>query len=102
MKEVEMEIDWRTVQLFLDENGVAEVEVDVENNKKVRCTCKTFSSSARCKHVKYVRNLMEQNDGHYSVQIDVNVPDEEAIKAMSTREGFREFVLKYAKVEVID
>ena len=101
MREVSMEIDWRMVQVFLGEEGVSEVEIDSENHKKVRCTCAAFKTSARCKHSKYVRNLMDQNDGHYSIQIPVHVPDDIAMEAMSSSASFREFILKYGKVEVI-
>ena len=97
-----MGIDWRLVQIFLDENGVAEVELDSENNKRVRCSCATFNSSARCKHAKYVKRLMDENDGHYSIQIPVEIDDEEAIAAMTDAARFREFIMKYGKIEVID
>ena len=97
-----MEIDWRTVQMFLEENGVFEVELDSEDKKKIRCSCPAFRNSARCKHTKFVRKSMDANDGHYSVQIDVNVADEDAAEAMTSRKTFRDFILKYAKVEVID
>jgi hypothetical protein len=102
MKGLQMDINWRTVQVFLETAGVFEVEVDQTNNKKARCTCPAFGNSARCKHVKFVKQQMEQNDGHYSVSIPVDIPDEEAIKAMATAEDFREFILKYGKVEVIE
>lgn len=102
MKGVEMQIDWRTIQMFLDENGVYEVEVDVDNNKKVRCSCSTFKLSARCKHVKFVRTQMDAGEGHYSIQIPVDISDEEAHLAMSSAELFRNFIIKYGKVEVID
>jgi hypothetical protein len=103
MKDVTMDIDWRTVQLFLDNTtmGVFEVQIDSENNRKVRCTCPAFNNSARCKHVKFVKNSMEQNDGHYSIKIPVEISDEEAFVAMSDSESFREFIIKYGTVEVI-
>lgn len=102
MREVDMDIDWRLVQLFLGEDGIAEVEIDAENSKRVRCTCQTFQNSARCKHARHVRKHMDENDGHYSIQIPLEIPDEEAAEAMSTAEGFRQFILKYGKIEVID
>lgn len=101
MKEVEMDIEWRTVQIFIDENGVYEVELDYENSRKIRCNCPTFRSSAKCKHQKWVRNLVDENGGHYSIQIPVDVDEDEALSKLSTAEGFREFIIKYGKVEVI-
>jgi hypothetical protein len=102
MRGTDMDIDWRTVQLFLGDDGVCEVEVDSENSTKVRCSCKAFSKSARCKHSKFVRAKLLDNDGHYAIQIPVDISDEEAFIAMSSNESFREFILKYGKVEVID
>lgn len=102
MRGTEMEIDWRTVQLFLDENGVHEVEVDVDSSKKVRCTCSSFKATARCRHAKFVKTQIEENSGNYSIQIPVDISDEEALKAMSSAVSFRDFIIKYGKVEVID
>ena len=102
MEEVTVDIKWRTVQLFLEDYGVVEVEVDQENNKKARCTCPGFNRTGRCKHVKHVKDIMDENDGHYSIQIHVDVDENEAISAMRSAEAFRNFVVKYGKVEVID
>lgn len=98
-----MDIDWRTVQMFLDETtfGVFEVQIDSENSRKVRCDCPTFKSSARCKHAKFVRNTMANNDGNYAIHIPEEISDEEAMEAMADPEAFREFIIKYGTVEVI-
>ena len=102
MKDVKMDIEWRTVQMFIGTDGVSEVEIDTDNSKKVRCTCTSFQSTARCKHVKYVKQYMIENNGHYSIHIPEDVPDEEAILAMADPALFREFVLKYNKVIALD
>jgi hypothetical protein len=102
MKDVNMDIAWRTVQLFLEDYGVVEVEVDQENHNKARCTCQGFQRLAKCKHIKFVKDAMEENDGHYSIQIPVDVDENIAIAAMKSAESFRDFVIKYGKVEVID
>lgn len=101
-KDLSMDIEWRTVQLFLDDDGVAEVEIDADNSSKIRCSCKTFSVAARCKHTKYIRRQLEQNDGHYSIMIPEDIDDEVALEAMSDPASFRDFVIRYGKVEVID
>lgn len=97
-----MDIEWRTVQLFLDDDGVAEVELDADNSAKMRCTCKAFSVSARCKHTKYVRKHLEANSGHYSILIPEDIDDEIALSAMEDPSAFRDFIIRYGKVEVID
>jgi hypothetical protein len=102
MKEAAMDIQWRTIQLFLEEYGIVEVELDQENNQKVRCTCPSFSKAARCKHTRHVKASMEKNNGHYAIQIKADVDEAVAFKAMGNSESFRDFVVKYAKVEVID
>ncbi len=97
-----MDISWRTVQFFLDNEGVAEVEVDQESGAKVRCDCLQFSRAARCKHSKYVKEAMAGNEGHYALEIPVGVEDEEAIVAMTDAKAFRDFVMKYGKVVVLE
>ena len=100
-KEVEMTISWRTVQLFISEDGIAEVEVDAEFNDKVRCNCKAFAASSRCRHSKYVKNRMDEGDGHYIVQVPEDVDDNEALTAMKDPAKWRDFVIKYGEVEVL-
>ena len=94
-------MDWRTVQLFLEEDGVHEVQLDLEDNRNMRCTCKRFKTFKRCKHTNWVEDSIELSGGHFSVQIDSEVPQEEAEYAFDSAESFRNFVLKYGKVEVI-
>jgi hypothetical protein len=44
---------------------------------------------------------MEENDGHYAILVPDNVPEEVAEQANENAQTFREFVLKYARVEVL-
>ena len=44
---------------------------------------------------------MQENDGHYTVSIPVEIDEEEATAAVSSSEAFREFIIKYGKVEVL-
>jgi hypothetical protein len=100
-KEVKMDIAWRTVQLFISLDGVAEVEVDAENHEKIRCSCKNFVATARCRHSKYVKNRMNDGNGHYEVQVPEDVDDDEAINAMADPIKWRSFVIKHGEVEVL-
>lgn len=97
-----MESAWRTVQVFISSQaaGVFEVEVDTET-KQTRCSCPVWKKSATCKHVSFVKQRMRHSNGHYSIQIPNEVPEELAHEASESPEAFREFVLKYAKIEVI-
>lgn len=93
--------DWRTVQLFLDENGIAEVEVNPMEKRSVRCSCVKFSKSSKCAHAAHVKSAMEENDGHYEISIPLDIDEDEAFEAAKNKDSFREFILKYGKVEVI-
>lgn len=102
MREFTMQSTWRTVQLFLTKDAIAEVEVNSANNKEVRCNCKSYSSFSRCNHVKYVKKSMQENNGHYTISIPHDVDEELVAMAMSDQELFRQFIIDYAKVQVLD
>lgn len=102
MKEVNMDIEWRTIQLFLGDEGVSEVSIDFEDRKKLCCTCDKFATAARCKHTRFVRNAMENNDGDFNIDILGDVSHDDAVDAMSSAKSFRDFIIKYGTVEVID
>lgn len=94
--------DWRTVQLFISSQaaGVFEVEIDT-NSQDTRCSCPVWKKTLVCKHVRFVETRMISNSGHYSIQIPYDIPPEMAIDASEDAQTFREFVLKYAKIEVL-
>lgn len=101
MKATKMLSDWRTVQLFLDNNGVFEVQVDSLSKFLVRCSCRGEKPQAKCAHAKFVRENMMANDGHYTVHIPAEVDEDIAAEAMADAEAFRNFIIKYGKVEVL-
>ena len=102
MKGSKMDSDWRTVQLFISAQaaGVFEVEVDTET-KRTRCNCPTWKKAALCKHTKFVSNKMLMNKGHYSIMVPDEISEQTVLDASKSPEKFREFVLKYAKIEVL-
>ena len=102
MEEYEFSVNtWRTVQLFLDDNGISEVEVNPVEKKSVRCSCLKFSKSSKCAHAARVKNIMEANDGHYEISIPVDIDEEVAHEAALDATSFRAFILKYGRVEVL-
>lgn len=101
MKDLDMEIEWRTIQFFLGEDGISEVEIDHENRKKVRCSCAGFAKRGGCAHASVVRKEMEENFGHYTISVPDTVDDDEAFDALADPDNFREFILKYGKVKVL-
>ena len=94
--------DWRTLQIFLEDDGVYELEADSEDYKKMRCNCSVYKLGRRCKHMRHVRRRIEENGGTYAIQIPSDVNDNEVIAAMKDRELFRTFVINNAKIEVIE
>ena len=102
MKGMRMESDWRTVQLFISAQaaGIFEVEVDTET-KKTRCNCPVWRKTASCKHAAFVQNKMRYNNGHYSILVPTEISEYLAVEASDDPQKFRDFVVRYAKVEVI-
>ena len=102
MKGMSMESPWRTVQLFISSQaaGVFEVEVDT-GTKRIRCNCPVWKKTLKCKHVNFVNNRMKMNQGHYSILVPDEVPEELASQANADPKRFRDFVVRYAKVEVL-
>ena len=93
---------WRTAQLFISSQAAGVFEVDVNTETKaLRCSCPVWKKVDSCKHVSFVSRRIALNGGHYSIQIPHEIPEEMAIEASDTPEKFREFVLKYAKIEVL-
>lgn len=101
MKDVVMAEEWRTVQLFISENGVCEVQVDSNNVKSVKCNCKGSMTAGRCAHIKHVRKIMDENNGNYTISVPEGIDDADAIAAMADATAFRNFVIKYGKVETL-
>lgn len=97
-----MDSPWRTVQVFLSSAaaGIFEVEVDIDS-KDMRCTCPVWKKSNVCKHTRFVKDRMVYNKGQYSILVPNEVPEESALEANTDSKKFREFVLKYAKIEVL-
>jgi hypothetical protein len=96
-----MENDWRTIQLFLTDDGVCEVEADHNSPYVLQCSCRASKKFNKCAHIKHVRAHMETNDGHYTVQITANIDPLEAAVAIEDAKAFRDFIIKYGKVEVL-
>jgi hypothetical protein len=103
MRNTEMNVDWRTVQFFLDDDhGVAEVSIDSENHNRVMCSCPSFTKSNKCKHSKEVHIRVSENDGHYKIQIPDSIDDSIVIEALQDNTSFRYFLIQYGKIDVIE
>ena len=102
MKGMSMNTEWRTVQLFISAQaaGVFEVEVDTDT-KQTRCNCPVWKKMLSCKHSSFVDTRMRMNKGHYSILVPNEVSEDVAIEASDDPKKFRDFIVRYAKVEVI-
>ena len=104
MKGERVDTAWRTVQLFISSNAAGVFEVDIHTEtRELRCSCPVFAKRLRrsCKHTSFVKSRMILNGGHYSIQIPHEVSDEMAALANDSQKNFRDFILKYAKIEVL-
>lgn len=93
---------WRTAQIFLSAQaaGVFEVEID-QASSALRCSCPVWKNKGICKHTRWVTSKIKVNHGKYTVPVPNHVDDSEIESALSDASKFREFILKYGKVEVI-
>jgi hypothetical protein len=99
MKETTMST-WQVTQLFLSDSGPHEVWINIDN-KKLRCNCEGFNARSLCKHTRYVSEKMKNNFGVYPVEISSKAPQEDAAIASLDPVMFRDFLLRYGKIEVL-
>jgi hypothetical protein len=104
MKEFQMTDDFRLVQVFLPHQNVSGpgiYEVSVGDTDEFNCTCPGFSGRAKCKHVAFVKARIETNNGTYPLEISSRATTDDAAKAQKSSKDFREFIIKFGKVEVL-
>jgi hypothetical protein len=76
-------------------------EVSQTDDNSLVCTCPGFRGRNSCKHVKFVRARIETNDGVYPLEITYKATLDDANKARQSNKDFRDFVLKFGKIEVV-
>jgi hypothetical protein len=101
MREADSVAEWHSLQFFLSDDGVHEVQADTDNYKKLRCDCSVYKTGRRCVHVRYVRNLITEKNGSYSITIPEDRSDAEIEDAKKSAEAFRSFLIHNARIEVI-
>jgi transposase len=92
--------EWRTLQMFLSSRGVFEVELNMSTSS-TRCTCPGYATRKYCKHTRWVESRMKTNGGTYPMSISTRAPAVEATRANKSPAAFRDFVVKYGKIEVV-
>ncbi len=94
----------RLVQVFLSQTqtpgpGIYEVSVQ-EGTERLFCTCPGFSGRGSCKHTKFVKARIENNNGNYPLEISNRASKDDADQARISNSKFREFIIKFGKIEV--
>lgn len=104
MRESPVTNEFRIVQIFLPVvpgRGPEIYEVS-SNELTLKCTCEFFVSRNRCKHIDFVQARIDSNGGkNYPLEISSRATPEDARKAQESVDNFREFIIKFGKVEVI-
>ena len=93
----------RLVQVFLSQTqspGPSIYEVSTDESGSLLCTCAGYKGRKTCKHTKYVQNKINNNGGSYPLEISNRATEEEAQEAKKSNTAFREFIIKYGKIEV--
>jgi len=94
--------DWRTLQVFLSSRQPAIYEVELElDSQATRCSCPTFKGKRNCRHITFVKAKMLDNGGNYPMLVREQAEEEDIKLVMASAPRFREFVVKYGRVEVL-
>jgi len=92
----------KLVQIFLSQSPSPEpgiYEVSLTKNGDFLCTCPGFIAKNNCIHNRFVKQRVKENDGVYPLEISTKCTSEDADKAQDSPEEFRDFIIKYGKIE---
>lgn len=95
--------DWRVVQMFLSPRHPAlyEVEMDLDAQGALRCTCPAWKVHSSCRHTKYVRRRALENGGGYPLMLHTRAGDVNLDELIEDPEKFRHHVVNFGRVEVL-
>jgi hypothetical protein len=91
------------MQVFLSPTkapGPGIFEVSSNDAGNLSCNCKDYKARETCKHVRFVSAKMDSNKGVYPLEISSRATTEEAEEAKKSSEAFRQFVIKFGRIEV--
>lgn len=103
MKEASVKTDLRLIQVFLGASknpGPGVFEVSTDHTGALYCNCQDYQGRKKCKHVAFVKNRIESNNGNYPLEILSKATQEETERAKISNEEYRKFIIKYGKIEV--
>ena len=93
----------RLVQVFLSQSqtpGPGIFEVSANDVGALKCTCPGYNARKSCKHTKFVQTRIDKNKGSYPLEISSRATKEDALKAKGSNDEFRDFVIRFGKIEV--
>lgn len=93
----------RLVQVFLSQSqtpGPGIFEVSANGIGTLSCTCPGYNVRKSCKHTKFVQTRIDNNNGSYPLEISSRATKEDALKAKESNDEFRDFVIRFGKIEV--
>lgn len=97
-------MDTKLVQVFLSQTqtpGPGIFEVSVDDDNRFYCTCPGYMGRRTCKHVKFVTARVKSNGGDtYPLEFSSRASKDDVEKAKSSKEAFRDFVIRFGKIEV--
>jgi hypothetical protein len=95
--------DLKLVQIFLRQDatpGPGIYEVSLKKDKSFMCTCPGYVGRNICKHTRFVEAKVKSNHGTYPLEISTRCTDEDTDSASESDEAFRNFIIKFGKIEV--
>lgn len=93
----------KLLQIFLSPTqtpGPSIYEVSSKPTGDLVCTCAGFLGRSSCKHTQFVKARINSNGGTYPLEISKRATDEDAERAKSSPEAYRDFILSFGKIEV--
>jgi hypothetical protein len=93
----------KLIQVFLSQSmtpGPAIYEVCSTSDGDLICSCPGFNGRSSCKHSRFVSARIKTNGGSYPLEISKKATKEEADKAQESTDAFREFIIRFGKIEV--
>lgn len=84
---------WKTVQFFLSNDEVCEVQIS--HDRDLRCTCKGYIGRKNCRHINWCKSQLK--NGEYPIEITNDIPPSLLEEAKTNPTAFRNIVLKYGR-----
>lgn len=95
--------DLKLIQIFLSQSTSAlpaVFEVSAKKDHSLFCTCPGYGAKGTCKHTRFVKARIDNNRGTYPLEISSKATTEDIESSKTSNKDFRDFVIKFGKIEV--